>query len=49
MNNGLNKRLLIKDDFEALMFPNPWWLMEGWGCCLCGLDLGRFICNPLFV
>jgi len=27
--------MLIKDDLEALMSPNPWCLMEGWSCCVC--------------
>jgi len=42
-------RLLIKDDHEALMSPNPWCLMEGWSFCVCGWVLGRILCNPLFV
>jgi len=42
-------RLLIKDDLEALMSPNPWCLMESWSCCVYGWVLGRILCNPLFV
>jgi len=48
-NGSSRSKLLIKNDLEALMSPNPWCLMEGWSCCVCGWVLGRMMCNPLFV